>query len=459
MAAGALQQLARIDELDDFREATIRIHAKNWRLLWAAAESYLSYENFGFIVAGKFYRGQHRGGGQAVNSLDRDRVRALQLAVAAMPLAAAEPVKLDAANFYLSVAQLLLANRGYEEAWRLQSLTNLDELPDYDEGFFNNRSTSGAAVDADGNPVLYSTPRSWAKAVNDGERWRWALAQAVETSATRKNEVRWQLANFWQSQFGVQTMAYYGRFFSAQQENDDTKKDESETYALDSLGEDETIARLAKGIKRFKLADEFNFIKIFDQIAAEPQTGYGAEALEQLAQTFENRRQYDRAAEFWRQAIKQYGPGQNNYRPQRLAQIVDNWGRFEPVMSQPAGKGATVEFRFRNGKQVAFEAHEIHVAKLLDDVKAALKKKPRQLQWQDINVENLGYRIFKQNQKQYLGEKVAEWKLDVQPRPKHFDRRITVATPLQKAAPICLPRNWPTEIPAISSSGWKTRRS
>ncbi len=69
MAAGALQQLAHIDELDDFREATIRIHAKNWRLLWAAAESYLSYENFGFIVAGKFYRGQHRGGGQAVNSL------------------------------------------------------------------------------------------------------------------------------------------------------------------------------------------------------------------------------------------------------------------------------------------------------------------------------------------------------------------------------------------------------
>ncbi len=62
-----------------------------------------------------------------------------------------------------------------------------------------------------------------------------------------------------------------------------------------------------------------------------------------------------------------------------------------------------------------------------------MKKKPRQLQWQDINVENLGYRIFEQNQKQYLGEKVAEWKLDVQPRPKHFDRRITVATPLQKA--------------------------
>ncbi len=40
-AATALQQLGRIDELDDFREAVIRTHAKNWRLLWAAAETYL----------------------------------------------------------------------------------------------------------------------------------------------------------------------------------------------------------------------------------------------------------------------------------------------------------------------------------------------------------------------------------------------------------------------------------
>ncbi len=249
----------------------------------------------------------------------------------------------------------MLANRGYEEAWRLQSLTNLEQLPDYDEGFFNGRSTSGAAVDADGNPVLYSTPRSWAKAANDGERWRWALAQAVETSATRKNEVRWQLANFWQSQFGVQTMAYYGRFFSTQQENDDTKKDESETYAR--LARRRRNDRAAgHGHQAVQAGRRIQFHQDLRPNRSRAANRYGAEALEQLAQIFENRRQYDRAAEFWRQAIKQYGPGQNNYRPQRLAQIVDNWGRFEPVMSQPAGKGATVEFRFRNGKQVAFEA-------------------------------------------------------------------------------------------------------
>ena len=38
------------------------------------------------IVAGKFYRGPHRGGdGRWVNTMARDRVRALQLMVQALP--------------------------------------------------------------------------------------------------------------------------------------------------------------------------------------------------------------------------------------------------------------------------------------------------------------------------------------------------------------------------------------
>ena len=38
-----------------------------------------------------------------------------------------------------------------------------------------------------------------------------------------------------------------------------------------------------------------------------------------------------------------------------------------------------------------------------------------------------------QNQKQYVGEKVASWRMEIKPRPQHFDKRVTVATPLQKA--------------------------
>ena len=272
-------------------------------------------------------------------------------------------------------------------------------------------------------------PKSFEDAKSDGERWRWSLAEAVEMSASCLNETRLALADFLHGQFGVQTMAGFASGFAA----DDDKQDDSGPYAVQTLHEDETIARLATGVKRFKLPDEFNFIKIYEQIADDPKTGFGEAALLNLAQVFENRRQYPRAADLWRRNIKEYGPGQNNYKDQRLQQIVGNWGRFEPITTQPAGQGATIEFRFRNGKQVHFAAHAILVDKLLGDVKAYLKSNPGQLNWQQMNIGDLGYRLVSENQQQYLGEKVAEWDLELEPRPTHFDKRITVTTPLQKS--------------------------
>ena len=101
-------------------------------------------------------------------------------------------------------------------------------------------------------------------------------------------------------------------------------------------------------------------------------------------------------------------------------------------MAQPAGQGATVDFRFRNGKRVELTAQQIDVAKLLVDVKAYLTKNPRKMNWDRIQLENLGHRLVTQGQKEYLGEEVARWSLDLEPRDGHFDRQITVTTPLQK---------------------------
>src|SRR5262249_48029839 len=79
-AGAGLAQLGRGDEVDDFREAVVRVHKDNWRLLQVAADSYLTDPwHFGFIVAGKFHRGQHRGGGRYVVVQEPDRARAVQL--------------------------------------------------------------------------------------------------------------------------------------------------------------------------------------------------------------------------------------------------------------------------------------------------------------------------------------------------------------------------------------------
>ncbi|MBE3134697.1 MAG: alpha-2-macroglobulin, partial [Acidobacteria bacterium] len=416
-AVACLQNLGRQNEIDAFREKVIAAHGANWRLLKAAADSYMQTPHDGFIVASVFERGGHRGGGTYANAYERDRVRALQLMQQAMKAAEKDANKADVGAFYMNLASMLLGQRGYNEAWRLQYLTDLATLPDYEEGYYGRYgrggSPRGAPVDGDGNPVYYHIPKSWEAATSDGKRWRWALVQAAECGHGLESTASHQLADFLLNQFGVQTMAEYRWFFGRAAEADETKKDESGTYALHTLGEDETIARLATGIKRFKLPDEFNYIRIFKELNNN----------QRLAQIFEDRRQYEKAAGYF----KLIGATAN------VNQILGNWGQFEPVMTQPAGQGASVEFRFRNGRKVRFTAREIDVRKLLDDVKAYLKSGPKQLDGERMQIQDIGGRLLRENQKQYVGVQVAAWDLDLEPRPAHFDKRITVTTPLQKA--------------------------
>jgi uncharacterized protein YfaS (alpha-2-macroglobulin family) len=268
----------------------------------------------------------------------------------------------------------------------------------------------------------------------------------VEWHPARRNEERIIRAGFLHGQFGVQTLAEYHILFARTAEEQSTDGNEATgIFAVDTLGEDETIARLATGIKRFKLPDEQNFIKLYQQVVNDSpprnDSGYGLAATRSLAEVFQDRRQYLRAAEYWQMAAERAEGEERKEAQRRLDQITQNWGQFESVMSQPAGRGATVEFRFRNAKQAEFVAHQINVRKLLDDVKAYLKSNPKQLGWQQVNISDIGYRLVQENESQYIGAEVARWKLELEPREKHFDRRITVTTPLQKAGAYLLTSN------------------
>ena len=435
------QQLNRQGETDEFLDATAKTHADNWRVLAEVARTTLNQPHYGTLIAGKFERGPHRGGtGKVVNAIARDRVRSLQFYWQAFELLKQreQECSSDAAfDFIVAFAQALLYANDSSQAWRLQELTDLETLPDYEEGWNHGMAApSGAPVDAEGNPVFYELPSSWDAAENDGQRWRWLLAETVKWQPQRRDYELLTRAEFLLSQFGVQTLAEYSWWFGRQEVSDD--KAETGTFALHTLSDNETIARLATGIKRFNLPDEHNYIKLFEQAAAAATAGQvdtyftnWERATTALANLYENRRQYPRAAEYWTQ-LTQRGLSQQAAR-ERYLQITGNWGRFETVASQPSGTGATVDFRFRNGKRVNFVAQRIEVKKLLDDVKAYLKQNPNQLDWEQLQVENLGYRLVTKEQEKYVGAEVARWSLDLQPAEKHIDRRITVTTPLQEA--------------------------
>ncbi|HEX2952311.1 MAG TPA: alpha-2-macroglobulin, partial [Armatimonadota bacterium] len=416
-AIACLRRLNRVDEIDDLREKTIAAHADNWRLVSTAARSYMEDTHYGFIVAGKFYRGDHRGGGRWVNSLERDRVRALQLYLQAYPLADRDAARSDVSDFYLHFSEALQAGRTDNGAWRLQYLTDISTLPDYEEGgYYAPGGRRGAPVKADGTPVYYTVPASWNAAANDGERWRWTLNRAMQVDPTQTQRVQFTFASFLLDQFGVQTMAEYGASL-----NDDTVDNESGPYAVQTLSDDETIARLATGIKRFTLPEEFRYIRIFQQLAN--GTGdYAKSAVRTLAGIYENRRQYDKAASYWKRVGE----------TKQVEQILGNWGTFESVGTQPAGTAPTVDFRFRNAKQVSLVARQIDVEKLLGDVQKYITSRPKQLEWEQINIEDIGYRLLDKNQAQYLTKTVVKWNVDLQPRANHFDTRTTITTPLRK---------------------------
>ncbi|MHB8900476.1 MAG: hypothetical protein ACYC6Y_17120, partial [Thermoguttaceae bacterium] len=187
MAIACLQQLNRTPEIDGFREAVAEAQSKNWRALLAVAQSYLNVDHQGFMIAGVFERGQHRGGGEVVNAVERDRVRAMQLMVRALPMALEDDNRREVGDFLVQFAGILLNNRGYGEAWRLQYLTDLAVLPDYDQGWGHGGNASAAPVDAEGNPVFHQVPRTFEASETDGQRWRWCLETAMEIAPDRRN--------------------------------------------------------------------------------------------------------------------------------------------------------------------------------------------------------------------------------------------------------------------------------
>ena len=191
MGTSCLQALNRVDEIDEFREKVVDLHKNNWRLLQAAAQNYLNDPHHGFIVAGKFIAATNAAAETSSMPPSAIEFELCNLMVQAIPLAQKDENHAEVGGFYLALAEMLLNNRGYSEAWRLQYLSDLKTLPDYEPGWSNYRQSSGAPVDADGKPVFHTVPKDFDSAETDGQRWRWCLQQAVEFDPSRLNAVRY----------------------------------------------------------------------------------------------------------------------------------------------------------------------------------------------------------------------------------------------------------------------------
>ena len=84
-------------------------------------------------------------------------------------------------------------------------------------------------------------------------------------------------------------------------------------------------------------------------------------------------------------------------------------------------------------QQVEFTAHEIKVEKLLDDVKALLKSNPQQPRLAED--QHRRHRLSAGRSRTRSSTSAGRWpsgRWTLEPRENHFDKRVTVTTPLQK---------------------------
>ncbi|MEO0416214.1 MAG: hypothetical protein AAF226_14800, partial [Verrucomicrobiota bacterium] len=311
----------------------------------------------------------------------------------------ASDLKDPAGEFFMQFAEVTM------QVSQMSSLHILSDLESESlEDYWGYTQPTPAPVDSDGAPLFHRIPSSFSNALTDGERWRWALAQAKTKGDSFAKRADMIYADFLAQQFSVSTS---GMGF-----NPDVA-DDHPLLAWHKLTDDESICKLATGIKKITLPEEHNFIAIYRK----------HQAHRQLAEIYLRRGQTEKAVEFFTLA---------NH-PSRVHEITKNWLRLENTPMQTAGQKATISLLFRNTTSVNFTAHKIDLPKLIEATQKHIKSGPDELNNYLVNFENIGHAISR-DKADFIEKKLfAEWQTTLKPNDHHWDTRTEVSTPLADA--------------------------
>lgn len=435
LVCNCMDNLNRVSERDEWFEKLLQVHNDKPLILCALAVQN-SNNSYGVIIDNRFVRGERNG--QVVNSNQRDRVWSLRRMVRGMTLLEDESVrKKYSEHELLRFYETFIGFFSDAASWKLQILTDLDQLPDYEEGY-ERYANSVAPVDSSGNPIFYVAPASFAKAKSDGERFMWILEQLAKISPKGQIDSLGLRGQFAQRMFGVQTLNEYGLPF---RRNVRSSEDQASILSLETLTDDETIARLANGVKRFKLPAGYNYIALMKELYERQQSSYDKYTVGRgLAQEYLNRRQFSKAAAQFKAMFSLDIPADEKSSMRKdYDDIVGNWGCFDPLRSKAAGTDVNLFWTFRNGHSVKFTATRIDIPLLIDDIKSYLKnydnKEAGKIDHNKMQIENIGYQILleKGNTQKYLKETIASWEVKLDPPKDHFDAQMAIPLPFNKA--------------------------
>ncbi|MBR0459654.1 MAG: hypothetical protein IJJ26_10500 [Victivallales bacterium] len=378
-AVTCLRQLHRMPEFDTLAEEFLAAHPHDWRCQVEVASHFDAGYHFGLLRGETFLR-EAKGVGRKVSSQERDRVQALRLLLQAMPAVDKEANDEERLDFYSNF--IFLMNRSDFADSRIFQLTDLAKLPEYepypeneqrkriiygddddDENVHAPEKYHCSSLQDDGvTPIqLPSVPSSWETAKNDGERCRWLLEHYAAFSQESYINARLWYADMLKHWFPENTFE--------KDSFDPLLKGTS--FQPEDLQEDEIYFQ---GV-RVKLPPEQNYIAIWREL-----TKFDEEIVDNaylnLAQFFDNRRQYGKALECWRQVARitkwKYGAETAQDACDRITGIRTKF----PVASTYYADNGTchVPLVFKNTDVVKCVLWEIDETRLAKDFADALAK-------------------------------------------------------------------------------------
>ncbi|TVR42409.1 MAG: hypothetical protein EA402_11715 [Planctomycetota bacterium] len=406
---GTLERWQAWDQVDDLVDAlSQRYGPGHWVQRLALAEVLIPNTGTGSTrlptwareVDGQWRRG-HRGEGLVGDLSEHDRWRGLRLIESLLPSLSDAVGKpqwgQEAGRSLLRIAQIWQMHP--QGNWALQLLTDLNIEPDPAHPQRHSGFSAHAPVHADGSPRFFSSPASWAEAASDVERvlWLWQQARQLGDESLQRQADRAQadLALRW---YGITTLGHRPPLMLVAADGEIQEVDVR--HLVQDLGDDETIARLASGVRRFQLPSEWNYLALWQRW----------DLHQELAQEFEHRRQYPRAAAAWAQAG-------NLDRQQRIIADALHLGSAPNVA---LGDALRLPLVYRNAQQVTLTAQRIDLAALLAELRQWRAQVQSQGHWWPGQVlSGLGRRLMADEGDKWVSE-TRESSIDLQPAADHL---------------------------------------
>jgi len=414
-AISCLNYINQKNSVDLLVEEMLVFQEGNFYIYGAAASYFQKVSKHGSIIDSEFIRNNYSG--RRVSSVERDRIRVLQLYQKGLELLKSPDIPKSIASLYCQKFSQALIGQG---AFRLQTLTDLSTLPDYEDYNYYYNRVKGAPTTPEGAPVFYSMPASYTEAKSDGERYRAILAQ-IE-SYGHETQAKRLYADFLASQFGVQTLRFFSwvHHYNFSSKNDNKKA----ILSLHTLEDSETSANLAGGVKRFTLPDEHNHLKIYKELFdAEKDDGLV------LANYYLDRMQFTKAAKVLQTSLRRQ---QNNDLQGQLERIVGDRIEFQGVSGVfPVGLEPSLGIKYRNAEKATLKVQEVDLDKLYADTKKWLDSNPEELDWHRLRFLRFDY--HQDNHRNYLGQVISDTELDLSPREGHWDTVEDIQIPIKNA--------------------------